>query len=269
MDIPFDLHSHCTLSFDGISTAEDMIKQAVKLGIKYYALTDHVDLGDHPDPEFDLGATVNGAKELIPPLQEKYADRVELLYGVELGQPTHEPELAGKLLRENDYDFVIGSIHNIRGHDDFYFLDYNVIDPVKLLDAYFEELLEMARWGKFDIMAHITYPLRYIVGDCGIDIDMTRYDAVIDDIFRELINNGRGIEINTSGLRQKIGRMLPDVGYVTRYRQLGGKILTIGSDAHCADDLGKGIADGIAAAREAGFTEIAVFRKRKPLFIGI
>ncbi len=269
MNISFDLHTHCTLSFDGRSTAEDMVKRAIELGIKYYALTDHIDLGDHPDKDFDLEATVKGAREQLPALKEKYAGKLTFLYGVELGQAVHDKALAQKLLSENGYDFVIGSTHNIRGYDDFYFLDYNDNDPVKLLDIYFEELLESAETADFDVLGHITYPLRYITGDHGKYIDMSRYSGIIDEILRAVIRNGRGIEINTSGLRQKYGRMFPDIDIVKRYRQLGGEILTIGSDAHCTDDLGKGIEDGIAAAKEAGFDKIAVFIERKPTFVEI
>ena len=265
----FDLHSHCDLSFDGKSSAEEMVRRAVELGVMYYALTDHVDLGDHADPDQDIETTVNGAREQIPELRKRYADKVTLLYGVELGQAVHEPETAERLLRENGYDFVIGSVHNVRWYDDFYFLDHNKLDPIKLLDIYFDELLETAEWGKFDVMAHITYPLRYIVGEYGIKIDMQRWKGRLDEIFRALIRNGCGIEINTSGLRQKLNRLMPEASMVKRYRELGGEILTVGSDAHCTDDLGKGIEEGIAAAREAGFDRIAVFKNRKPTFVEI
>lgn len=267
MSIPFDLHTHCTLSFDGKSTAEDMVRRAAELGIKHYALTDHIDLGSFPDPDFDLEATVNGAKEQIPSLREKYAESTELLYGVELGQAVHERGRAEKLLAENPYDFVIGSTHNIRGHEDFYFLDYTDTDITALLDTYFDELLETAEWSGFDVMGHITYPLRYITGDHGIDVDMTRYLHIIDEILRTLIKNGKGIEINTSGLRQSYGKMFPGADIVRRYRELGGEILTIGSDAHCTADLGKGIEEGIKAAKDAGFDRIAVFKNRRPTFI--
>ena len=265
----FDLHTHCTLSFDGMSSPEEMVRRAIELGIKYHALTDHIDLGEFPDPDFDLNATVTGAKEQIPVLQKKYADKITLLYGVELGQAVHEREKAERLLSENGYDFVIGSVHNIRGHEDFYFLDYKDTDTDGLLRLYFEELLETAEWGRFDVMGHITYPLRYITGEHGIDTDMSRYKGIIDEILRTLIKNGRGIEINTSGLRQRYGRMFPDAGIVKRYRELGGEILTVGSDAHCTEDLGKGTEEGIAAAKACGFDRIAVFIKRKPTFVEI
>ena len=267
--IPFDLHTHCTLSFDGKSSAEDMVKRAVELGIKHYALTDHVDLGEFADPDFDLEATVNGAREIIPPLREEYADRVDLLYGVELGQATQDSDTAERLLRENDYDFVIGSLHNIKKHKDFYFLNYEGMNIGKLLKKYFNELFDLASYCEYDVLGHITYPLRYITGEHGIDVDLSEYGSIIDEILRTLIRNGKGIEINTSGLRQKYGRMFPDTDTVRRYRELGGEILTIGSDAHCADDLGKGIEDGIAAAKEAGFDEIAIFKHREPMFIRI
>lgn len=267
--IPFDLHTHCTLSFDGKSSAEDMVKRAVELGIKHYALTDHIDLGEFPDKDFDLEATVAGAKEQIPALQKKYAESTELLYGVELGQAVHDRELTEKLLAENDYDFVIGSTHFIRGHEDFYFLNYTDTDVPELMRLYFEELLETAEWGRFDIMGHITYPLRYITGEHGINVDLSEYGSIIDEILRTLIRNGKGIEINTSGLRQKYGRMFPDADTVRRYRELGGEILTVGSDAHCTDDLGKGIAEGIKLAKDIGFDKIAYYKRREVHFIAI
>lgn len=267
--IPCDLHTHCTLSFDGKSSAEEMVQRAAELGLRYYALTDHVDLGEFPDPDFDLEATVNGTRELIPELRERYADRLDVIYGVELGQAVQDKELTEKLLAENDYDFVIGSTHNIRGHEDFYFLDYAGTDVTELLRLYFDELLETAEWGRFDVMGHITYPLRYIVGDYGIEVDLSQFGSVIDEILRTVIKNGKGIEINTSGLRQKIGVKMPDVPLVKRYYELGGRILTIGSDAHRTDDLGAGIAEGIEIARACGFSEIAVYKNRKPTFIKI
>ena len=267
--IPFDLHSHCDLSFDGESTAAEMTERALELGMKYYALTDHIEVNVFYDGEYRCDRTEERAAALLPELKREYSDRLTLLYGVELGQAVHNRELAQRLLRDNKYDFVIGSCHMVRGYDDFYFLDYNEHDPVKLLDIYFEELLETAEWDGFDVMAHLTYPLRYICGDYKKEIDMSRFDAVTDKIFLTLVKNGKGLEINTSGLRQSIACLLPEEKYIRRYYELGGRILTIGSDAHKTSDLGKGIAEGIAAAKSAGFKEIAVYLDREPRFIGI
>lgn len=98
---------------------------------------------------------------------------------------------------------------------------------------------------------------------------MDEYEDIIKEIFATLIKNGKGIEINTSGLRQKIGKPLPDLYYVKMFREMGGEILTIGSDAHCTADLGKGINEGIEIAKQAGFDKVAFFKKRTPQFIAI
>ena len=267
--VPFDFHTHSCFSFDGEDKAKDMINRAIALGMTHYALTDHIEVNQFYDEEFSMEKSAAEAARLLPALKETLRDRITLLYGVELGQPHHDPAPAQKILAGHPYDFVIGSCHMLRGYEDFYFLDYRKNPPEKLLPLYFEELLEMAETADFDVLGHLTYPLRYICGDCGIAVDMKKYEPVIDEIFKALIRNGKGIEINTSGLRQKIGKTLPDLSYVKRYRELGGELLTIGSDAHSTADLGKNILDGIEVAKRAGFEEVAVFRGRTAELIPI
>lgn len=267
--IPFDFHTHSRFSFDGESGAEEMLREALALGMTHYALTDHIEVNQFYDEEFHMEKSAAEAAKLLPALKERYKNRLVFLHGVELGQPHRDPVLARRILAAAPYDFVIGSCHMLRGYEDFYFLDYSESPPEKLLPLYFEEVLEMAETADFDVLGHLTYPLRYICGDCGIAADMKKYESVIDEIFRALIRNGKGIEINTSGLRQKIGKTLPDLPYVKRYRALGGEILTIGSDAHSTADLGKNIADGIEIAKRAGFEKVAVFRGRTAEFLPI
>ena len=125
----------------------------------------------------------------------------------------------------------------------------------------------MIHWGKFDSLGHLTYPLRYIEGDHGIPVDLTRHREAIDAIFRELIAAGKALEVNTSGYRQKIGRPLPDLPLVRRYRELGGELITLGSDAHSTQDLGKGIEAGMEMLREAGFRYFAVYEQHKPILL--
>ncbi|MBO5383255.1 MAG: histidinol-phosphatase HisJ family protein [Ruminococcus sp.] len=269
INIPFDFHNHSTQSPDGENTVEEMVLRAIELGMKHYTITDHLEINKFYDEEFLYEEPVRQSSLLLPQLKEKYKGKISLQYGIELGQPLHDMDLTRRMLDSYNYDFIIGSCHMVRGYDDFYFIDYNETDPIFLLNLYFEELLEMSEWGGFDSLGHLTYPLRYIVGDKGIHIDLTPYEKIIDEIFRTLIKNNKGIEINTSGLRQNIGLTLPDFKYVKRFYDLGGRILTIGSDAHCCKDLGKGIIDGIEIARKAGFKEIACFKNRNPEFIKI
>ena len=101
------------------------------------------------------------------------------------------------------------------------------------------------------------------------EIDMKKYSDAVDEVFKTVINNGKGIEINSSGLFTEIKKTSPDLPLVKRYRELGGKIITVGSDAHTQDRVGAGIRDAIETARAAGFNEICYYEKRKPIFINI
>lgn len=269
LEILTDSHVHSTQSPDGESTLSEMAEKAAELGIKHLTITDHLDVNDYYKPEYSLEEKVRQSGLLVPKLIEEYKGRIDIHFGVELGQPLQDLKLTERLLDTYRYEFIIGSLHNIRGYEDFYFLDYRKEDPYGLLKLYFEELSEMAEWGGFDVLGHLTYPLRYIQGDYGIKIDMERFLPVIEKIFLTLIKNNKGIEINTSGLRQKIGVTLPDEFYIRRYRELGGEIITLGSDAHRTEDLGKGIAEGVALAKKCGFSEIYYYDHRKPIGIKI
>lgn len=268
-EILMDVHNHSNLSPDGSNDPEEMVRRATELGIRYYSLTDHLEINKFYDEEYLYEEPVKRASEISPALIKKYADKINMAYGVELGQPLQDMELTKRMLSSYDYDFIIGSLHMCNGWEDFYLLDYNEVQPEMIMKLYFEEMLEMARWGEFDVLGHLTYPLRYIVGESELYIDMSKYLPIIKEIFSTLIKNDIGIEINSSGLRQKIGLTLPDEYYVRLYKELGGKILTVGSDAHCTQDLGKGIPESIELARNVGFTELAFFKKRNPTFISI
>lgn len=273
-----DMHTHTSYSPDASSSPEEMCRRAAELGLKALAVTDHCDCNLWL-PLDELGREVTVDKEMygsrdyaqasitrIAELKERYPF---LLCGTELGQPLQNRAAAETILSRPELDFVIGSHHMNADRDDFYWLDYRKMELTEiysLMDDCFAETLEMCRQVSFDVLGHLTYPLRYITGECGIVLDMKRYDEVIRAIFRTLAENGRGIEINTSGLRQRFGRTLPDLEYVRLYRECGGEIITVGSDAHKAADLGAGIDDGEQLAREAGFKYIAVYRGRKPQF---
>ena len=98
-------------------------------------------------------------------------------------------------------------------------------------------------------------------------MDLAKHQEAIDQIFRALIDAGKALEVNTSGYRQKIGRPLPDLPLVRRYRELGGELVTLGSDAHSTQDLGKGIEEGMEMLQEAGFRYVALYEQRKPILL--
>lgn len=275
-----DMHTHSSISFDGKDAPEAMCERAIELGLKAYALTDHVECNfwlprseyentnDYDD--YDYRSRFEMSLETVPKLKERCKGKLKLLFGCELGQATQAREAAEQVWAARGLDFIIGSLHQVRKHDDFYFI--NLVNMPqeqldKLLISYYEELYELACRADFDVLGHITYPLRYIVGEAGRSVDISSCDEIIAEIFKKLITRGKGIEINTSGLRQKYGRTMPELKYVKMFRQSGGEVLTLGSDSHCVKDLGSGIEIGAQIAMEAGFEYISYFEERKPQFI--
>jgi len=263
-----DCHMHTSRSFDGSNTAQEMVARAAELKIPVIALTDHCEINEFYSTGYCSSVPMawQAARE-----QQKLqaASSPEVLVGIEIGQPGTNYELAERVLSAREYDFVLASVHNLLHTPDFYYLSYTQENARFLLGHYFDELLRVVQWGNFDSLAHLTYPLRYITGEFGIQVDLAQYGEKIDAILSLLAEKEKALEINTSGLRQKIGMTLPHLELVRRFRQLGGKYITVGADAHCVDDLGTGIAEGIEVARQAGFGAVTVYRRRCPQEIRI
>ena len=148
-------------------------------------------------------------------------------------------------------------------------MNYSGVDIDDLLDRYFAELEETAAFPHFDSLSHLTYPLRYIVAGTGKMPDLSIHQSRIDNIFKILIKNNKALEINVSGLFRELKTTLPDESLVRRYRELGGELITIGTDAHSAEMVGKGIEQGIEVAKKAGFKSYAIFEKHCPVMIKI
>jgi histidinol-phosphatase (PHP family) len=212
-----------------------------------------------------LAYTAKNSDEAITKAKEEYSGRLDVLRGLELGQPLHNRELSEFLLATYDYDFVLGSLHNLRATEDFYFISYESAGQAHdLLNEYFAELLEIARWGMFDSLAHLTYPLRYMMGRDKINVNLSIFIQQTDEILSLLAEKGKALEINTSGLRQEIKDTLPGEYFVRRFRELGGKYITLGSDSHRMSDFGFGLPQGAELARRCGFDSLTVFRGREP-----
>ena len=189
--------------------------------------------------------------------------------GIELGQPTQDKKAADEALSLAEFDFVLGSLHNLKGEKDFYFLNYTPENCSGLLDRYFNELLELAQSNCFDSLAHITYPFRYIYANPDINADVMQYAQQLDAVLETLIKNDKALEVNTSGLRQLIGTTLPDENVIRRFRELGGRYVTLGSDAHRWGDVGAGIEDGLNLLLKCGFTHFTVYSKREPVMLPV
>lgn len=268
-----DCHMHTLFSPDAKNSTEEMIKRAEELGLEVCGISDHCECNRFYNQEHYVSIERGqyGNKELaekslksILESKEKAKGHIKLLAGVELGQATFDKKSAKIITKNKEYDFIIGSMHQVPDMEDFCFLSPSEYDITEALHAYFIEIYKMCLEIDFDVLAHLTYPIRYIEGDYKIFIDISRYDEIIEAIFKEIIKKGHALEINTSGLRQKYGKTFPQLNYVKWYKELGGENITFGSDAHCVRDLAYGIETAEEMAREAGFKYVTYFEKRQP-----
>jgi histidinol-phosphatase (PHP family) len=265
-----DLHTHTDNSFDGRHSAIFLCESAVERGLRAVAFTDHVEMDHFRDQDFDRTAK----QSFFETAKACSAFRGQLIVcaGVELGEPTYNLPEAETLVRKYSYDVILGSVHNLRGRKDFCFLpyaQYSGEEIAALVKEYFDELLLLARWGKFDVLAHLTYPLRYICGEHGRALDITGYREQIDTVLEAAVGSRLALEINTSGLRRKLGKPMPEEWIVRRFRELGGQRVTVGSDAHYAHDLGAGLEAGMDLALRCGFTHVTLYQGREPVSVEI
>lgn len=261
-----DYHMHTKYSFDGFEEIDDICEQAVKRGMNEIALTDHMDIySDKPYEHIldceKLYADINRAKE-------KYADRLIIKAGVEFGQPQVNPKEGERFL--NDYkaelDFVIGSVHNMKGDIDVGDYDFSKLDCIQVYNEYLDWLIELAKGYDFDIMGHLTYPMRYMYMKEKKKVALEPFRERFTELFKILIQNGKGIEVNTSGLFQAINETMPPLYLVRLYKECGGELITVGSDAHRLEHVSLTIKEGQEILKEAGFSYITTYEKRKPSF---
>jgi len=270
-----DLHTHTHHSPDGQDTVPERVAAAQKLGLKVMGISDHVEINRYyPADYYGIEETealcCDGRKVMNGSLDEVIAARYDcgdllLLCGVELGQIPQDVALSGEVYNDPRVDYVIGSVHELPGLLDFYFLDYTEHDIPKLLDRYFEEVLALARTDCYDTLAHLTYPLRYLKNRAAYDF--SRHDAICDEIFRTLIAKDKALELNGSGLKYDLPFTDPDLSLICRYHDMGGRFLTIGTDAHFTKYLGYRMEILEQIARDAGFEEITYFDRHNPVCI--
>ena len=271
-----DYHIHSNKSFDADPEAyiKDVLDYCVKNNINQAVLCDHYDVnwivsGINPDIDFqDTLKQISEAKQ-----QYDYTDKTdtELLLGIELGQPNQIPEKAKETLAKNNFDFILCALHNARDEEDFYFIDYKNTDISRLtamFERYASELCELANWGNFHSLAHITYPVRYFLMN-GINIPMKKYDDLYKNLFEILIHRGIALEVNTSGLRKPVNQPSPSFELLKLYKSLRGELITVGSDAHYIKDIFSGVEYTYECLSEIGFKYVSVIKDKKLIQVKI
>ena len=257
-----DLHTHSSFSSDSGEPLSEMAKAASAKGLKTLCLTEHYDM-DYPGGEFILD-TESYRKEL---LRVRETADVELLFGVELGLMDYLAPKLDEYSKAWDFDLIIGSSHLVDGQDPYYPEYFNSFGSRNGVLRYFESILANIKAADcFDVYGHLDYAVRYSPEK---SYDPREYGEIIDEILRLLIGKGKGIEINTAGIKSGMGYVHPHEFILRRYKESGGEIITIGSDAHDRTRVAADLDKAEAALAAAGFTHYTIFRKRKPYFIAI
>ena len=263
-----DVHSHTLISPDSHAPLADMAAAAVSAGLREFCVTDHCDLLNGwgaPATTFDWPA----AKEQYRTVKAALGDRLILRLGIELGSAPYDPAIARAILKEggNELDFVLGSLHNwigAQGNIDLHGTNF-AGDPALARRAV-ESTLDHT-WALvtkypdcYDSLAHVVYPLRYIRRD-GIDLSLADWEDRVRAIFTEIAKTDHALEVNTHRGRD-LGFWPPLLRW---FKECGGELVTVGSDAHRPKDMARGIPEALELLNAAGFRHVTTFAGRKPV----
>lgn len=266
-----DYHLHSCFSEDSTEEMEKNIQAAIKKGISEIALTDHYDM-DYPSDTMSFTLDLDRYLERARELKERYRDEIEIRIGIELGLQPHlkTNELINEILDSREFDFIIGSTHCVDRREfeegDF----FRGFSKDEAHRRYFQGVLENIKiFENYSVAGHLDFIRRYgrdYYEDYRV-IDYEKHSEIIDEILRTLIEKGIGLEVNTSGLRYGLGDTTPGEFILRRYRELGGEILTLGSDAHEAAHVGSNIEEAVELLRGYGFKTYCTFKNREKKFI--
>ncbi len=262
----FDYHVHTTRSVDCATPIESSCEAAIAQGIAEIAFTDHVD--HEPADEgfgfYDYDLYVVDVERA----RDRYGDRLVILAGAEVDFNTGIADEVERFLADHHYDFVIGSVH-YGETGEIIFPEYfsgRSLDQVFV--PYFEQVQAAVETGWFDTIGHIDLPKRYAPQSAG-DYDPLRYERQLSAIFAAMVRRRMSFEINTSGLRQAPKTSMPGPQIVSLYQEMGGELVTVGSDSHVAGTIGGGIERTLEMLLICGIQEISSFRNRQRTQVSI
>ncbi len=260
-----DSHLHSRFSLDSTGAPAEMIETAISRGLAWVTFTEHKDLDPaHPVDRdyFDYGSFCRE----IGRLRKLFLGRIQILAGVEVDFQRDTADAFDRFTKDHKLDFIMASVHAL----DHIFLSpgyFNNRDPRQAYRDYLRETLALSKKDGYNILGHLDYVARHAPRD--VPMIFEEHEGLIEEILNNIIENGKGIELNTSGFRHGIGRPYPSREILRLYRRLGGRIITLGSDAHTPGDVGDGFDKGVLLLRELGFESVHVFVRGRPVALSI
>jgi len=262
----YDMHMHTHFSGDSDANPVQMAQRAVDIGLQGICFTDHLDIDYKETPGlFDLD--IPTYKREIAATKEKFSEMLDISWGIELGLQPYLASENNKVIQENNFDFVIGSTHVVKQVDIYFPAYYEGRVEDACYREYFEETLKNAKSNvDFDVYGHLDYIVRYGPNKNQY-YSYEKFADVIDEILRTLIQKGKGIELNMAGFKYGLGHAHPTIETLKRYKELGGEIITIGSDGHAPEQIAWDFDKVPEILKDAGFEYFTIFKNRHAEFV--
>lgn len=269
--ILFDYHIHTEFSPDSQSKMIDVIEYAISQGLKEIAITNHIEPLEEMYP-YELKEYILYFEE-IKNMRELYKSQINIKTGAEVSLVPNpgleiEKRYSEFLSIFNDIDFVIGSIHSLDHKDLYNDFDFSIYTKQEAYEKYLNDILTSISKYKYSVNGHLDFISRY----SNYKDPFLRYEDFsdyFDEIFKAIIKNDKGLEINTSGIKYGIKDFYPHKDILKRYKELGGEIITVGSDAHRVIEVASHFDKVYDYLKDCGFNSITTFEKMKPIQIKI
>jgi histidinol-phosphatase (PHP family) len=261
--IPYDYHMHSKYSEDGNDTLEAMCKKAIELGIPEIGFSEHWDVGPNEKNPFFFQPEPWYLE--LERLRVLFAGKLILRAGIELAEPHLYPLPVADVQKRISFDYLLGSVHFVGTHFMFNEVYFRSHGADEVYESYFAEVEKMLQIADFDILAHMDVPVRTAKPIFGYD--PTRYKVQVRRILQLVIERNLALEVNTGGLRKPSQNLMPDPLILRWYGDMGGKRVTLGSDAHAACQVGLQLDNAMQAIRAAGINQLTRFEQRKAHFM--
>ncbi len=260
----FDMHSHTSFSEDASHSMLEMAKSAKNKKLEGICFTDHLDI-DYPSATMSFDFNYEPYMESINNVRSELSD-FNIMAGIEIGLQPHILKKCSNFLKGKNFDFVIASLHSVSGVDMYVQNFRDNVSSAKLIDFYYADLLECVKnYDDYSVFGHLDVIRRYI-HKRDDDYKFEDVQERLTEIFKIIIEKGKGIEINTSGLRYNLSSSTPGPKTTKLFHELGGEIITLGSDAHRPADIGYLFKENIDILKEQGYKYACYFKELKPYY---